>query len=359
MSTPLSDTDLDDIVNGACLYGAGGGGPLTLGRSLVADIKQGGQPVLLAPPGEMTGADSCCVSAGVGSPSAAAKGFDLHTARTAFDELAKIWGRPFTHVMPVELGGANTILPMTVAAVKGIPILDAAGAFRAVPQITQTTFAIRGLPVGSVVLANATQQVSFAAGSPADTDATMRAIISGGTFTDDAGLALWAMDVAAARRGSLTGTTESARQLGAALRLAVAGGEDPVAAVSAYLRGSVLIKGSIAGEQQQVGEGTDTGVLVIKDSTGREVSVISQNENLVAWSSDSDRPAALAPDLIVTMTTDGQPFSNADLELADGKQVAVIIAPVDVAMRDAAMITAFLPVLRSAGYGGAWVGLPR
>mgnify|MGYP001232409174 FL=1 len=357
MSTQLSDTDLEDILNGACLYGAGGGGPYTLGQSLVADIKAGKKPVRLATPAEMTGTDSCCVSGGVGSPSAAAKGFDLHTARTAFDQLASPWGRLSTPVRPIELGAATTILPMTVAAVEGIPILDAAGAYRAVPQITQTAFALHGLPVGGVVLANATQQVAFTAGSAADTDATMRAIISGGTFTDDAGLALWAMDAAAAQRGSLTGTTESARRLGAALRTALQAGQDPVAAVAASLQGRVLIKGTVADEQQQMGEGTDTGLLVIKDEAGREVSVVSQNENLVAWSADSTRPAALAPDLIVTMTVDGQPFSNADLQLADGKQVAVIVAPTAAAMREPAMIAAFLPVIRSAGYYGAWFGV--
>jgi hypothetical protein len=353
----LSPTDLADIVDGACLYGAGGGGPISLGTSLVQLIVQHGRPVVLAPPDELMPDDSCCVSAGVGSPDAAASGFAYDTCRHAVDALARVRGKSFTHVMPAELGAANSILPMTVAAAKGIPILDAAGSYRAVPQIMQSTFATRGLPIGTVVLANADQDVYFSGGEPATTDATMRAIISGGTFTQDAGVALWAMDGSVARGAGLPGTTESARRLGAALRTARSGGGDPVAAVCQFLGGTVLIRGTIAASTEQTGGGLDVGVVEFRDSAGLEVRVLSLNENLVAWTSSASHPAALAPDLIVFLTADGQPFSNADLDLAKGKEVVVIVAPADPAMRDPAMIAAFLPVLRATGYGGPWVGV--
>jgi hypothetical protein len=73
--------------------------------------------------------------------------------------------------------------------------------------------------------------------------------------------------------------------------------------------------------------------------------VVNQNENLVAWTSTSSHPVALAPDLIVFMTADGQPFSNADLELTKGKDVVVIAA--------------FMPVLQAAGYGGPWLPVEK
>ena len=85
----LTSTDLHDIVNGACLYGAGGGGPYSLGESLAKQIVDHGAPVVLASPATMTAADSCCVSAGVGSPDAAASGFPFDAAAHAFDALGK------------------------------------------------------------------------------------------------------------------------------------------------------------------------------------------------------------------------------------------------------------------------------
>ncbi|HEX5618623.1 MAG TPA: DUF917 family protein, partial [Solirubrobacteraceae bacterium] len=172
----LSATDLEDLVNGACLFGAGGGGPFSLGESLAKQIVSHGAPVVLASVSSMTAADSCCVSAGVGSPDAAASGFPFDAAAHAFDALGRVRGSAVTHVMPAELGAANSILPMTVAALRGIPILDAAGSFRAVPEIEQSTFATRGAPIGTVVLANADQEVYFPGTDPPTVDATMRGI---------------------------------------------------------------------------------------------------------------------------------------------------------------------------------------
>ena len=92
------------------------------------------------------------------------------------------------------------------------------------PEIEQSTFATRGAPIGtSVVLANADQEVYFPGGDPPTTDATMRGIISGGTFKQDAGVALWAMDGPVAQSVSLSGTTSSALDLGAALRQTLVG----------------------------------------------------------------------------------------------------------------------------------------
>lgn len=350
----LTATDLEDIVSGACIYGAGGGGPFSLGASLAKQIVERGDPVVLAAPSSMAPDGTTCVSAGVGSPDAAAGGFPFDAATHAFDALGRLRDRPFSHVLPAELGAANSVLPMTVAATRGVPILDAAGSFRAVPAIAQSTFATRGAPIGTVVLANADQQVSFDGHDPETTDATMRSIISGGTFKQDAGVALWAMDGNTVRSVALPGTTERARRLGAALRAAVSSAGDPVETVRAFLGGTVLIRGRVQVSTEQTGGGFDVGVVEIGDGS-ETVRVVNQNENLVAWSSSTPHPLALAPDLICFMTADGQPFSNADMDLAAGKDVVVIAAPVDAPMRDPKMIDAFMPDLRSAGYGGPWM----
>ena len=88
---------------------AGGGGPFSLGESLAKQIVANGAPVVLASLESMTAADSCCVSAGVGSPDAAASGFPFDAAAHAFDALGKVRGSALTHVMPAELGAANGV----------------------------------------------------------------------------------------------------------------------------------------------------------------------------------------------------------------------------------------------------------
>ncbi|HEY5318501.1 MAG TPA: DUF917 domain-containing protein [Solirubrobacteraceae bacterium] len=351
----LSETDLEDIVNGACLYGAGGGGPWSLGQSLMKEIVAAGKPVALADPSAMPAAATACVSAGVGSPDAASSGFPYDAASSAFEALSAMQGTPFSYVLPAELGAANSILPMTVAASKGFPILDAAGSPRAVPALQLSSFAIRGAPLGTVVLANDAQRVFFDGHDAATADQTMRQIISSGAFTEDAGAALWAMDGKTLRPAVIAGTTTAARRLGAALREALAAKQDPVAAVVKGLGGKLLTVGKIVGSVEQTGGGFDVGVLTIRGSDGALMRIINQNENILAWPERSQHPIVLAPDLICFMSVAGQPFSNADLDLVHDQEVAVIGAPAEPAYRDRATIAAFSPFLQSAGYGGPYV----
>lgn len=351
--TKLGEQDLYDIVNGACLFGSGGGGPLSLGQSLVQDIVKTGKPVILADPKTMPARSQTAVSAGVGSPAAAASGFPLDAAGQAFVALARITGKKLSYVLPGEVGAANSIVPMTTAVTRGIPLLDAAGSPRAMPQFEQATFAIRGAPIGTIALANATVEVTFAGQSPTTADATVRSAISSGLFTEDAGIAFWAMDGATMERVSLKGTTTRARKLGAVLRKAL--GKDPVGAVCKFLGGRVLITGTISASREQTAGGFDIGYMTVSQGSGPALQVINQNENLLAWFEDATGPAVMAPDLITFMTADGRPFSLADQDLAKGKEIVVIAAPTPPGYKAKPVIAAWMPLLQSAGYWGPYV----
>jgi uncharacterized protein len=354
----LSSTGLGDLLVGACVLGAGGGGPFSLGETLLAGIREHGTPVRLADPASMPGEAFAAVAAGVGSPDAAASGFPFDAATRAFEALAEGRAEPFSYVLPGEVGAANSLLPMTVAVTKGIPVLDAAGAPRAIPALDMCTYASRGVPIGTVVLANDTERLSFDAPDPAVADAAMRGIVAGGTFRQDAGVALWAMDGDAVRKAALAGTTRRAIALGAALREAREGGADPVQAATQFLGGRVLFRGTIAEWTEQTAGGFDLGCVVL--ATGkRSFRILNQNENLIAWSDETRHPLALAPDLICYLTADGRPFSNADRAIPGTGEVAVIGAPVDAAMRDPAIVAAFLPLLRQAGYGGPYLPIEQ
>jgi DUF917 family protein len=243
---------------------------------------------------------------------------------------------------------------MTVAVSKGIPIVDGAGAARAIPALPMCTYASHDLPLGTIVLANAGEQVSFQApGGAAVADTTMRGIVSSGAFTEDAGVAMWAMDGAAMQGAVIAGTTERARALGATLRETAPG--DKVAAVTEALGGRVIFRGTITANEEQTTGGFDLGTVTLSGADGVTLRIFNQNENLVAWSSAFPHPLALAPDLICYLTEDGRPFSNADLDIPGHDPVAVIAAPVDPAMRAPALVATFLPALEQAGYGGPYV----
>ncbi|AXC14813.1 hypothetical protein ACPOL_5565 [Acidisarcina polymorpha] len=355
---PLSTDDLHAILNGACILGCGGGGPLSLGSSLLTQIIQQGTVYLADPINDLPDDALTAIAAGVGSPLAASEGFPFDVASIAFksldDRQAAASGKHFSFVLPAEVGAGNSIVPMTVAVKLGLPIIDADGARRAIPELDMVTYASHNLPISPIVLANATQAITFYAPNPAVAGVTADGIISGGAFTEDAGISLWSMTGADVKAAAIPHTMSYARDLGIALKQTLAEQKDPVEAVRAYLDGTVIFKGTIDSTSQTTEGGFDFGTLVLKNERGR-LTIYNQNENLIAWSSLSPKPLALAPDLICYLTTDGQPFTNADLDLAQGKEIAVIAASCLPQMRVPAILDKFLKALKSLGYAGSYV----
>lgn len=54
--------------------------------------------------------------------------------------------------MPIEIGGVNSLIPVAVAAMKGIPILDGDAMGRAFPEAQMVTFHLDGLKPELVTL---------------------------------------------------------------------------------------------------------------------------------------------------------------------------------------------------------------
>jgi DUF917 family protein len=357
----LTEQDLWDLLNGACLLGSGGGGPLSIGKGIVADIVKLGKPVLLADPASIDPKATMAVSADVGSPDAATGGdFDYGAATIAFgvlnDLLKPKTGVDLSYVLPGEVGAGNSFIPMSVAVRRGIPVVDAAGARRAIPLLEMCTYAADGLPVSPLAMGNSQNQITFTVKDVPTAEAAIRGTISGNTFGQLAGVAFWPMAAAAMQSSAIRGCTSYAIALGRCLREAIAKGADPVEAAVRYLEGWVLFRGTVVDFDDVTEGGFDFGRLVLDDGKGNRCSIFNQNESLIAWSTDRDRPLAMGPDLICTMTTDGHPFSNADRDVPKGKTVAIIGAKAPPQMRVKAIVDQFTSTLRSqAWYAGPYV----
>lgn len=360
----LSRTDLEDILDGACILGSGGGGPRSLGQQLVSYLASLSNPIRLADPLADVGDDDVmAVSAAVGSPEAAAQGrFPLDVAAMAFDALNQLQrpgsGRDFAYVLAGEVGAGNSFIPMTVAAQKDLPLVDAAGARRAIPSLTMCTYASRRLAIAPVVLANKQRQISFDVPDAAAAEPPMRAIISDPDFGQDAGIAFWTMRGGTMKTVAIPHTLTYARELGCTLREARDGGQDPVEAVRQFLGGYVLFTGRMLPAREQTQGGFDFGTVVLENEDKTEqVWIYNQNENLIAWSTRQAYPIAMGPDLICYLTTDGQTFSNAGLAGVQGKEVALIGARSTDELRAPFIVTAFQQALRNLGYAGPYVPL--
>ena len=352
----LSQTDLQDLANGACILGSGGGGPLAIATQLIQDILKSGKPAQLVDTSEVSDHDWLGVSAYEGSPDAAVQGaFEFDAAAIAFRTLNAERKNPLRYLLAIEIGAGNSLIPFTVGVRLGLPVIDADGAGRAIPSLTMCTYAAHNLPISPVVLANEALQISLGVKDAATSEIATRALLSQAGFGQDAGLALWAMTGAQMKQSAIRGTVSTALALGTKLRESIQHGMDPVATVIEAVNGRLMFTGTIESFPQTTAGGFDLGQMTLVNQAGKRILVLSQNENLLLWDQSQSAPLMMAPDLIMMMTTDGLVFSNADYATARGKEVAVIGTRARPELRQPALLSVFLNALRAIGYGGPYV----
>ncbi len=147
-----SKENLEDFARGAAFLGTGGGGDPYIGR-LMADaaVREFGAPRIINID-DMSDDALVVVVAMVGAPTVlvekAASGDDLDLAITALSE--KLGRRPDA-LMPAEIGGINSTLPIVAAARSGLPVLNADGMGRAFPELQMTTMCFAGLPISPII----------------------------------------------------------------------------------------------------------------------------------------------------------------------------------------------------------------
>ena len=61
-------------------------------------------------------------------------------------------GEPADYLMPLEIGGINSLVPIMAAARLGLPLIDADGMGRAFPELQMTTFNAHGVSTTPLAL---------------------------------------------------------------------------------------------------------------------------------------------------------------------------------------------------------------
>jgi DUF917 family protein len=144
----LVDTvrDIQDMARGAVLLGTGGGGDPYIGELFVTvQIKKGNYPKVVSC--DEIAPDAFVLSiAGIGAPTVIVEHLvSERTLRALLECSETFYGRKIDALISAEIGGANSMFPLALSAISGIPVLDADGIGRAVPQLEMTTFSIYGV----------------------------------------------------------------------------------------------------------------------------------------------------------------------------------------------------------------------
>ena len=158
----------------------------------------------------------------------------------ALRALERHLGRRFTHVLPGEIGGANSMRPIAVSVQTGLPVVDADGMGRAFPELQMDTFTIYGVRPTPGTLADPRGHVvvfdEIAEATTLERYARAVTIQMGGA----AGYAFPPMSGAELKRTAIPRTMTLAARIGEAVLAARRDHADPVAAVLAVTGGQRL-----------------------------------------------------------------------------------------------------------------------
>jgi hypothetical protein len=288
----LSRQDLTDLVDGAAIFSAGGGGDPEIGYEIVDTLTEKGYVVNLVDPSEV--ADDAMIAnfACVGATTTV--GYDSGAAVKTVQTLEQYVKQKFYAVIPVELGGFNTLAAVDVAARRGIPVVDADGAGRAVPEVHLKVYTIDNIPLAPMVVADLHARNVVIVKKTQDSKSAER--IARTLATE------WGQSAYTARRiltGKQVKTSPILRSLSTSIRIGMLlrKAVEPIEAVLKETGGFKLFEGMVDRMERRTEAGFTWTRTTLKGNKGSRFEFKAKNEVLVAYK--NNKLVAIAPDIIV------------------------------------------------------------
>src|ERR1044071_3766993 len=139
----MTEAKLEALAIGAGILGTGGGGNPYLGKIEAREQLRMGRTIQVVSVDELPDDAFVTTVGGMGSPTVGIERIGRgNECLLAMQTLERHLGRTFTHVIPGEIGGSNSMRPMIVAAQVGLPVVDGDGMGRAFPELQMDTFSI-------------------------------------------------------------------------------------------------------------------------------------------------------------------------------------------------------------------------
>ena len=334
--TLLTRQNLEDILLGAVIMGAGGGGDIQEGRDLIDRALKAGKVFDLVSVNDVPDDALICTPYLIGAITPlTAEEEKLYAGLKpiadpmlqAYAEFQDHLGQEFYGTTACELGGSNTAAAFFPAVMNGHKIIDADPAGRAVPEITHSTYYLAGLPAAPIYAVSPFGE-SFLINNVRDDQRAETLVRSICTVSQNNIAAIdHALPMSVLRDVLIPGTVTRAMKLGKVWRTSFAIGSDASAAVARAGDGAVVFKGRAAQVSYKSADGFTIGQIIIDGSgsfDGQSMRISIKNENMACWL--DDRVFATIPDLISLFDTDtGAPIANPDC--STDQNVSVVILP--------------------------------
>lgn len=298
----LGEHELRDIASGSAVLGTGGGGDPYIGTlAALRNAKEYGAPKLIEAT-ELPDGSVAVIPFMIGSPVPLVEKFPLgKELQQAYDSLSTFLDRPVAAVMAVEIGGVNSMVPIALGSLLGLPIVDADCMGRAFPEGQLVTLTMDGIGLSPMALAD--ERGNSVVLSTVDNYWIERfgrsLAVDFGAIAAGVGSPLSPQQV---QQSTILGSISYAEHIGKAIRQARENKLDGIEAAREATDGFILFHGKIVDVQRRIEHGWTLGEAVLEGmdaDVGARMIVRFQNENLVAIR-DGDIVASV-PDLITIM----------------------------------------------------------
>lgn len=151
----IDEEAIDKIAIGAAVLGTGGGGDPHIGKLMAKEAIRKYGPVPLITVEELGDDQLVSPVSGMGAPTVLLEKIPSEWEITApMEMLEKALGKKVDVVMPIEIGGVNSLYPVIAAAKKRLPVLDADAMGRAFPEAQMVSFYLDGFEPEMVAMAD-------------------------------------------------------------------------------------------------------------------------------------------------------------------------------------------------------------
>jgi DUF917 family protein len=290
--------DIDDMALGATLLGTGGGGDAYIAKLMVKQAIEKYGPIDIVDPAELPQDGLVMTCAVIGAPTVILEKIPSGTEFIgSVKAMASFLGRDPVALMPIEVGGMNTLVPLAIAGEMGLPVIDADSMRRAFPQIEMTVFTLSGLKASPLAIADEKGNTAI---FEANTNQLAETLSRGAVMTLGMANSITCYTLTAQQVGEfgIQGSMSYCSDLGKHMAAVQRGEDNAMQKFLDFAQAKILFNGKITDIERRTTEGFARGTVVLEHVTepGREMRIEIQNENLVAW--DDGVPVATVPDLI-------------------------------------------------------------
>jgi len=317
----LSSVDVDDFVSGAAILGTGGGGSPADGRKLLSKV--GNRKLRIARLDELPKNTLAVCPYVVGSiggqvSSPTQLGRMLQRAISLIEQKT---GQEVGATISTEIGGLNSAIPLYVAGLLGIPLIDGDVVGRAAPEVSHSLALLSGLSLtpGAAQTTTGLGVTVDAYGKVEEYESLLRqlSVHSGYVAVVDS-----PYQVSTVKRMIVEGTMSGAMKVGKARRLALQAKGDVVKTLALAIDGFVLFTGVVKSVRMVDEGGFLKGTVKIAGGMQGNTTFESfvKNEHIFGWLRGS--PIVMPPDPFTLLNKEGRGVSNS--EVREGEKVSVI-----------------------------------